>query len=270
MSLRKLYYRLPPSLRLLARKITYGPIDLFHKEKYDNGLPVPPRSLIFTGGGDFKETGERFLTYFTRHGLKRTDRLLDIGSGMGRMALPLTSYLEGTYDGLDIMPLGVNWCTKHISSRFPHFRFHYLDVHNDLYRSDGQSSEQIRFPISNDEKDFAILISVFTHMLPSEIEHYLNEINRSLVKGGKCFATFFIYDDEATLTRNNFKPFYKQDDRFALMDKKVKAANVAFSKSYLWSVFEQADFIVDNYSQGQWKNSNGKDDFQDFVVLRKR
>ena len=39
-----------------------------------------------------------------RHGLKPEHRVLDIGCGVGRVALPLTRYLtSGTYDGFDIV-----------------------------------------------------------------------------------------------------------------------------------------------------------------------
>lgn len=269
MSIRKLFYSFSPEMRIFIRRFVYAPLALFQKEKYENGLPVPPRALIFTGGGDFKKTGERFLTYFTTHGLLSHHRFLDVGSGMGRMALPLTTFLTSEYDGLDIMPQGVAWCTKNISPRFPLFKFHYMDVHNDLYRSDGERSETVSFPISNEKKDYAILISVFTHMLPDEVEHYLTEINRCLVDGGKCFATFFIYNEVQTLTNNHFNTFLKQDERFALMDERVQAANVAFSKSYLWSIFEQAGFQVEHYSKGKWKEKNAREDFQDFVVLSK-
>jgi SAM-dependent methyltransferase len=38
------------------------------------------------------------------------------------------------------------------------------------------------------------LISVFTHMYPKDIRHYLKLIERQLKPGGKLFATFFIND----------------------------------------------------------------------------
>ena len=45
-------------------------------------------------------------------GLKPEHRVLDIGSGIGRVAIPLTEYLneKGSYEGFDVVELGVNWC----------------------------------------------------------------------------------------------------------------------------------------------------------------
>lgn len=71
---------------------------------------IPPRRKIFTGSGDFLQTGQEFLRYFKDLGhLKPNHRVLDVGSGIGRMAIPLTSYLnhEGSYEGFDIVPMGV-------------------------------------------------------------------------------------------------------------------------------------------------------------------
>ncbi|GLR16464.1 class I SAM-dependent methyltransferase [Portibacter lacus] len=269
MSLRKLYYSFPPNLRLTIRKLVFGITDLFHQEKYDNGLPVPPRSLIYTGGGDFKETGNRFVSYFKAHGLEKEDRVLDIGSGIGRMALPLTMFLDGKYVGLDIMHQGVDWCNEHISDKYPNFRFIYLDLKNDLYRMTGENAATLKFPLPESNFNFSFLISVFTHMQPAEVEQYLKEIHRCLTPGGKCFATFFIYESEETLAKNHFEPFIVQDEDHALMDEKVKAANVAYHFSYLKKLFQEIGFELKHYSKGKWKDDKSEEDFQDFVVLEK-
>lgn len=40
------------------------------------------------------------------------------------------------------------------------------------------------------------LSSIFTHMVPSEVLHYLDEIVRVLKPRGRCLATFFLLNDE--------------------------------------------------------------------------
>jgi hypothetical protein len=69
------------------------------------GHLTSPRRLIFVGPGDYRKTGEEFLGYFRSLGrLKPTDRVLDLGCGIGRMAVPLTRYLTtGSYEGIDIV-----------------------------------------------------------------------------------------------------------------------------------------------------------------------
>lgn len=273
MSLRKIFYSLSPNLRLLARKILYSPLDLFSSASYDNGIPIPPKSLIFTGGGDFKETGFRFLSYFKKYGdLEPSFKVLDIGSGMGRMAIPLSHYTSnsGTYDGIDIMKEGTEWCAKNISSKFPNFKFHHVDLKNDLYKLDGDDASNFKLPFPNDHFDLVILISVFTHMLPDELSNYLSEIQRTLKSGKKCLITLFVFHDDSILVKNNFGKFIKQNGDFALMSEKVKSANVAYSMDFIKRQLAENDCQLDYYSVGKWQDIDAEEDFQDFIVFSKR
>src|SRR5437870_5090469 len=73
---------------------------------------LPPLRMRFVGMGDFRAIGDEMLDLFVRvGGLRRTDRVLDIGSGIGRVAIPLTRYLDlsATYDGFDIVKRGIDW-----------------------------------------------------------------------------------------------------------------------------------------------------------------
>lgn len=48
---------------------------------------TPPKRLAFSVGGNFKRVGEKFLQHFIElGGLKQSDRVLDAGCGVGRMA----------------------------------------------------------------------------------------------------------------------------------------------------------------------------------------
>ena len=70
----------------------------------DTPLAPPPAELNFVGTPDnFAEVGQQFFDIFVRDGgLKPHHRVLDVGCGVGRMALPLTGYLTppGDYDGI--------------------------------------------------------------------------------------------------------------------------------------------------------------------------
>src|SRR5580692_8694154 len=98
-------------------------------------MPVPPSERCFVGDGDFLAVGVEFLQWFVRvGGLTPEQRVLDLGCGIGRMALPLTQYLDGgTYDGVDVAALGIDWCEANIAARYGNFRFQRLDLRHPLY-----------------------------------------------------------------------------------------------------------------------------------------
>jgi len=71
---------------------------------------TPSQGLLFVGGGDFKKIGQKFLIYFIEYGkLAPTEKVLDVGCGIGRMAVPLTDYLnpQGSYEGFDVFKEGI-------------------------------------------------------------------------------------------------------------------------------------------------------------------
>jgi len=58
-------------------------------------------------------------------------------------------------------------------------------------------ASQYRFPYGDSHFDFAFLTSVFTHLCPPEVTHYLSELSRVLSPGGTCLATFLILNQES-------------------------------------------------------------------------
>ncbi len=162
---------------------------------------LPPRSLMFVGAGDFRAIGEEFKRYFiTLGGLTPSDTVLDVGCGIGRMAIPLTRSLApgSEYHGIDVVAKGIRWCQRHITPRFPNFHFSHANVMNRHYNPRGTvKADQYRFPFPDRSFSFVIVTSVFTHMLPNDVEHYLDEIVRVLRPGGTVFATFFLLNHES-------------------------------------------------------------------------
>jgi len=145
-------------------------------------------------------------------------------------------------------------------------------LHNDLYTKDGLDATQYIFPLPDKSQDFVFLISVFTHLVPEEMEHYISEISRILSPGKTCFATFFIHDDAKPEVNSEFH-FKFNKDHYSLMDPKVVSANVAFQKDYLFKVIENHGFAIDKYFPGYWRNTESQSealDFQDILVLRKK
>ncbi|MBP1690868.1 MAG: methyltransferase domain protein [Bacteroidetes bacterium] len=193
---------LPQSLRLFLRKVYYAPRDIIETIKGNRSGLIPPTRMIKSiGGGDFRKGGEEFLKLFIDiGGLKRTDAVLDVGCGVGRMAIPLTSWLDATarYEGFDITPEEIRWCQKHITPRFPNFHFRHSDVYSHVYNPTAKTrASEYRFPFGDAMFDFVFLTSVFTHMLPADLENYLAEIARVLKPGGRSFITYFLLNNES-------------------------------------------------------------------------
>lgn len=165
---------------------------------------VPPLELMHDGTKtykDFKQNGDEFLhLYLSLCDLKPHEKMLDVGSGIGRKTLPLVDYLNesGGYEGLDLVKSGVDWCTEKYTTRYPHFRFQLIDVYNSHYNPSGKyKATEYRFPFADEQFDFVVLNSVFTHMLPDEVENYLREVARVLRTGGRCLISFFLLNEQS-------------------------------------------------------------------------
>jgi SAM-dependent methyltransferase len=267
---RRLYYLIPAGWRHWARYIYYLPADLIAKKSHQL---LPPQRLIYTGRGDFIKQGQEWLNLFIAEGgLLPIHSVLDIGSGIGRIALPMMDYLLGEYQGFDAVKTGVDWCQKHISSRKANFKFQYIDLHNDLYNSKGIRASEFVFPYPNQSFDFVCAISVFTHLQLNETENYIHQIKRVLKPGGKAVITFFLLDkDTLGLMETNpgglrFKHHYPN---YSLLNHKVRAANVAYQRSYIYSLLETSGFKIKKEIKGSWCGRGKKQylDFQDILLI---
>jgi SAM-dependent methyltransferase len=271
---RKIFYALPVNLRYTARRLLYLPQDIFR----DKNNLVPPKGKIFIGRGDFKRTGEAFFNYFKEYGLLTPQsRILDVGSGIGRMAVPFTNFLDenGVYDGFDIVEQGVEWCTKNISSKFPNFIFKWTPLKNDLYNLDtNDDASQFKFPYPDEHYDFVFLTSVFTHMLPKDVENYISEIHRVLKKDKICFASFFVLDEESeqSMFIRGSKSFKHSFGDYSVMDKNVLEANVAYKKEYIYKLMESRGFEITHFMRGYWSGANptGINEHQDHIIFKKK
>ncbi len=146
--------------------------------------------------------GERVVEDLLAHaGLTSSSDVLDIGCGPGRVAAPLTRFLDplsGSYEGFDVMPESIKWCRKAITRRHPNFRFQVADLHNAQYNPHGtQRADQYDFPYPDDSFDVALAASLFTHLRPFEGQRYLQEAGRVLRPGGRLLSTWFLINDEA-------------------------------------------------------------------------
>lgn len=264
-------------MRRVARRVYFWPVDFYEGLIGKRDKMTPPKGKIFIGPGDFKYLGEKLLSDFKKYGgLQPSHHVLDIGCGIGRIAIPLTAYLDnrGSYNGFDIVKEGIDWCRNKISPRYPNFQFKHIALRNDLYNLESNvKAKDFVFPYPDGSFDFVILTSVFTHMQSEEVEQYLKEISRVMKKGAVCFATFFIIDETAEeFLKKSSNPFFAFDHgNYFLHDDKVKDANIAYRYAFILELLNKAGLHCANYHKGWWagRMKDESVDFQDVLILKK-
>src|SRR4051812_14631544 len=132
------------------------------------------KALRFAIGGEFEAFG--FVeTELLRHlGLSKHDYVIDVGCGAGRLASPLSGFLEGRYLGTDIVPELVSYARKLVDR--PDWRF--------------QLVKGIDIPENDAQADVVCFFSVFTHLSHEDSYRYLCEAKRVLKPGGKIVFSF--------------------------------------------------------------------------------
>lgn len=234
---------------------------------------VPPLGLHPVGNGDYRTVGQEFFRYFTTFGeLTPKDRVLEIGCGTGRMALPLTRYLDGgTYDGFDIAKPAISWCRYVYGRRYSHFHFHYADIRSDLYNRRGrEQAETFQLPFPDNAFDFVFLTSVFTHMLPHAVQNYLAEIRRVMKPGGRCLITFFLITPESEhlmQTGGADIEFTGTENVYYVADPEHVEAAVAYPEEVVRDYFRQHGLqIAEPIRYGSWCGRKDGLSFQDIVL----
>ena len=258
---------------LLYRCLT--PIDRIWQRNTSAILPPAHLRLYYYGTlqpARFARSCETAALELTSRGLKPEHRVLDIGSGLGNLALGLTSYLQGGYHGVEVHPEAARWCQTAITVRHPHFEFHHADLVSKAYNPHGRlSPAAYRFPFDDHTFDFVFLSSVFTHMLPDDVEHYVREISRLLAPGGTCVESYFLLNEQTRRGVEEGLSFMSFDVRHAsglcrLHDANTPEAAVALDETFVQRVHDQTGLRIQDVRRGGWWN--GEAHQQDVITSR--
>lgn len=243
----------------------------------------PPDHLIRLIGSnnhdDYISIADHFFNIFLTYGkLKPTDAVLDVGCGCGRLAWPLTDYLTtGTYDGFDVMPDAITWCTENMSKPFPNFKFKFTDVYNTEYNTGGKiKAKNFKFPYPDNSFDFTFLTSVFTHMVPDDLKNYAREVARTLKPTGTALITFFILNDDSQRLRETDAskvkfPFPYGKDGIRVAAKERPEAVIAYPEPMAIQIMAESGLIVEQpIHHGFWCGRPEKVTFQDLTLSHKK
>ena len=247
-------------------RAAYIDLRLFLTGKRDPELP-PLRLRKDVGLGDFRTIGEASRRLLLRHGLKPDDRVLDVGCGIGRVAIPLTAVLSprGAYEGFDVNRAWIRWCSRNITPRHPRFRFTAVSVANTHYGRGGVDAAAFRFPYDDASFDFVFAMSLFTHMNRAGVERYLAEAHRVLRPGGTLVASFFFAGPDVRDAALDFR-VDRGDHRLLSEDDPDWA--IAFDPSLVDDFFPRDRWRDRLLEPGHWRNV-ASDEFQDVVVVQK-
>ena len=242
---------------------------------------LPPTELqAYVGPGSYHKAGAEFLDYFINLcALQPDEAVLDVGCGSGRLAVPLTGYLnsEARYEGFDLSEAAIDWCRENISTKFPQFHFQVSEVRNEAYAPQEKrrlKASRYTFPYEDNSFDFVLLTSVFTHMVHADMARYVREVARVLKPGGRCLTTFFLLNAESrdlmpkkALFELNFK-YRSRHGR--ILHRYRPEVGVAYDESYIQSLYARHGLkICQPISYGMWCGRETYLSCQDIVIAVK-
>jgi hypothetical protein len=112
--------------------------------------------------------------------------------------------------------------------------------------------------------------SVFTHLLPSAANHYLQECSRVLSAGGRLFATFYLFDGESQGTDPSLRFDYEYGQDARIADVAEPEAAVAYRTKWVLQQASHAGMaLVPPVRWGAWAGRPFNYSGQDVVILTK-
>jgi SAM-dependent methyltransferase len=210
-----------------------------------NAPLIPPLKFRRIIGQSSNYTDDRSTELKNYCNLRPNDSILDVGCGCGAMVYSLIMYTkyQGNYEGFDIIKDFTVWLTKNITPKYPNFRFQYMDIYNKSYNpSSINPAKNLRFPYEDNKFDIVWLGSVFTHLLPEDLESYLSEIHRVLKPNGKCLISYYLFSNERPNEIKNAEirsKFVDAGKGYWTTNLKCPEEAVAYDQKYVLSLYSK-------------------------------
>ena len=213
----------------------------------------------------FNNSGTKFFRMILDHlHIKKSDRILEVGCGTGRIAFPFIKHLGKNYSGFDNNSHFIEHCHT-VDGNFQH-----LDVfHEDWNQSGGIDPNIVEFPYRDRQFHVVFSVAVFNHFRLQWFEHYLSEMTRVLMKGGKLFFTLIIANEP----KEKSLPFQflhrTETEWFDYND--YQLYNIAFSEKHVRrALIKQGLMLVEPIKYGGWNKSPLAITGHDVIIANKR
>jgi SAM-dependent methyltransferase len=141
-----------------------------------------------------------------------------------------------------------------------------VQVGNEHYnRRGGREAAEFRFPYPDQEFDFAVATSLFTHLESTDAAHYLREISRVLKPGGRALITWYISDIPAD--QADFDFFHPLNAVSTTSNPKNPCAAIAFTSDFIRDHCSDASLHLETEPfPGSWRGIDGPT-YQDMIVV---
>jgi SAM-dependent methyltransferase len=159
---------------------------------------------------------------------ERYDSVFDFGCGCGRVARQLIQQdrRPTRYVGVDLHKGMVEWFERNLAGATEGFEFFHHDVYNIWFNPSGVQPAVMPFPVGDHEFTMVHAISVFTHLVEMQTEHYFREVARVLRADGVFLSTWFLFD------RSNF-PFLPDSHNALYVDYIDPTAAVLYDRVWV-------------------------------------
>ena len=175
---------------------------------------------------------------------------------------------------VDVSAGMISWCQRHLQARLPTSHFTWVDVYSPDQNPGGSiEGATFVFPYADCQFDAAVVSSVFTHIMPDEIERYISELARVLKPDGRCFITAFLFDEEAEAAVARGATIFDFRHRVGpclTFDYEHPEAGIACNKDWLLGLVDRFGLEIDMIRSGTWRFVRSYEIFQDYVVTTKR
>ncbi len=160
-----------------------------------------------------------------------------------------------------------------MTPRHPNFEFEAVDLYNKRYNPEGKTkAADFRFPFDDDSFDFALATSLFTHLLPEDMRHYLSEAARVVRSGGTLFLTFCLLNEDILARKESWDPalsFAHVLQGCVVNNKEIPEAVVAYDEDDVAVAASAAGLTLERpIHYGSWSGAENTLRFQDVLLMR--